>query len=97
MLISTAFFVGGDVDTDEHYREFRDLTMQTGDLRSLAIATAGRIWSFASATTGCREAAALAAELEEMVSSIDCDPATKSIILNAWPLDGSPPATSTLR
>ena len=47
MLISTAFYVGGDVDIDERYREFRDLTMQTGDLTSLAIATAGRIWSFA--------------------------------------------------
>ena len=38
MLISTAMFVGDDVDADERYREFRDLTMQTGDLRSLAIA-----------------------------------------------------------
>ena len=45
MLISTTFFVGDDIDTDERYREFRDLTMQTGDLRSFAIATAGRIWS----------------------------------------------------
>ena len=43
MLISTTLYVGDDVDTDEHYREFRDLTMQTGDLTSLAIATAGRI------------------------------------------------------
>ena len=46
MLISTALYVGDDVDADEGYREFRDLTMQTGDLRSLAIGTAGRIWSF---------------------------------------------------
>ena len=46
MLISTAFVVGEDADADERYREFRDLTMQTGDLRSLAIGTAGRIWSF---------------------------------------------------
>ena len=46
MLISTTFFVGDDVDTDEQYREFRDLTMQAGDLTSFAIATAGRIMSF---------------------------------------------------
>src|SRR4051794_9589719 len=47
MLMSTTFFVGDDVDTDERYREFRDLTMQTGDLTSFAIGTAGRIWSCA--------------------------------------------------
>ena len=28
MLISTALFVGDDADTDERYREFRDLTTQ---------------------------------------------------------------------
>ncbi len=83
MLMSTALYVGGDVYTDEHFREYRDLVMQTGDLRSLAIAMAGRIWSFTVGDYRVPEAAALAAELEEMVSRIDCDPATKSIILNA--------------
>ena len=83
MLMSTAFYVGGDVYTDEQFREFRDLAMQTGDLRSLAIGMAGRIWSFTVGDLRVPEAAALAAELEEMVSRIDCDPATKSIILNA--------------
>ena len=32
MLISTAIYVGDDVNADEQYREFRDLTMQTGDM-----------------------------------------------------------------
>jgi adenylate cyclase len=83
MLLSTAFYVGGDVYTDEHFREFRDLAMQTGDLRSLAIGMAGRIWSFTVGDLRVPEAAALAAELEEIVRRIYCDPATKSIILNA--------------
>ena len=65
------------------YREFRDLTMQTGDLRSLAIATAGRIQSFTVNDNRVPEAATLASELEEMASGIDCDAATKSIILNS--------------
>jgi adenylate cyclase len=81
MLMSTTFFVGDDVDTDERYREFRDLTMQTGDLTSLAIGTAGRIWSCAVNDNRVPEAAALASELEEMVGATDCDAATKSIIL----------------
>jgi adenylate cyclase len=83
LLMSTAFYVGGDVDTDKHFREFRDLAMQTGDLRSLAIGMAGRIWSLTVGDLRVPEAAALAAELDEMVSRIDCDAATKSIILNA--------------
>ena len=83
MLISTTLFVGSDVDADEHYREFRDLTTQTGDLTSLAIATAGLIFSFVVNDNRVPEAAALAAELEDMVSHVDCDAETRSIILNA--------------
>ena len=81
MLMSTTFFVGDDVDTDEQYREFRDLTVQTGDLLSFAIGTAGRIWSCAVNDNRVPEAAALASEIEEIVGGIDCDAATKSIIL----------------
>ena len=60
---------------------FRDLTMQTGDMRSLAIGTAGRIMSFTLNDNRVPEAAALASELEPMVSDVDCDVATRSIIL----------------
>jgi adenylate cyclase len=81
MLMSTTFFAGDDVDTDERYREFRDLTIQTGDLKSLAIGTAGRIWSLSVNDNRVPEAAALALEIEQIVGAIDCDPATKSIIL----------------
>jgi adenylate cyclase len=81
MLMSTTFFAGDEVDTDERYREFRDLTMQAGDLKSLAVGTAGRIWSLSVNASRVPEAAALASELEEIVGGIDCDAATKSIIL----------------
>ena len=84
MLISTSwFYVGDDVDIDGLYGELRDLTMQTGDLRSLALATAGRIQWFALNHTRVPEAASLATDLEEMATGIDCDAATKSILLNA--------------
>jgi hypothetical protein len=83
MLISTTLYVGSGADIDERYREFRDLTTQTGDLTSLAIATAGLIFSFAVNDNRVPEAAALASELEDVVGKIDCDAETRSIILNA--------------
>ena len=68
MLISTALYVGGDADIDERYREFRDLTTQTGDLTSLAMATAGLIFSFAVNDNRVPAAAALASGLEDMAN-----------------------------
>jgi adenylate cyclase len=83
MLMSTTLYAGSDADIDERYREFRDLTTQTGDLTSLGIATAGLIFSLAVNDNRVTEAAALASELEDVVSHIDCDSETRSIILNA--------------
>jgi adenylate cyclase len=83
MLISTMLFTGSDASTDEQYRELRALTMQIGDLTSLALATAGLIFSFAINDNRVPEAAALASELEDMVNHVDCDAETMSIILNA--------------
>ncbi len=83
MLISTALYATDTVGTDERYRELRDLTMRSGDLASLALATAGRIWSFSINDIRVPEAATLASELEDMVGGIECDPATKAIILNS--------------
>ena len=83
MLISTTLYAGSGADIDERYREFRDLTTQTGDLTSLAIATAGLIFALAVNDNRVTEAAALASELEDVVSHIDCDAETRSIILNA--------------
>jgi hypothetical protein len=83
MLISTTLYVGSGADIDERYREFRDLTTQTGDLTSFAIATAGLIFSFAVNDNRVPEAAALVSELEDVVSHIHCDAESRSIILNA--------------
>jgi adenylate cyclase len=83
MLMSTLLYVGDDVDTNDRYREFRDLAMQTGDLRSLALGMAGRIFSFSVNDSRVPEAAMLASELEDMVSGIDCDAETKAIIFNS--------------
>jgi adenylate cyclase len=73
MLISTEFFVGIDPDGDEQYRELRELALRVGDLRSLAIATAGRIMSFTFNQTRVPEAASLASELEGMLREMDWD------------------------
>ncbi|RUP31249.1 MAG: adenylyl cyclase [Mycolicibacterium sp.] len=73
MLISTESFVGIDPDGDEQYRELRELALSVGDLRSLAIATAGRIMSFTFNQARVPEAAALAAELDDVLRQMDWD------------------------
>jgi adenylate cyclase len=83
MLISTALYVGDAVGADQLYQELRDLTMRSGDLTPLALATAGRVWSFIVNDIRVPEGATLASELEDMVSGIVCDVATKAIILNS--------------
>jgi adenylate cyclase len=83
MLISTALYVSDADGTDDLYQELHDLTARSGDLTSLALATAGRIWSFSINDIRVPEAVALASELEGMVSVIVCDAATKAIILNS--------------
>ncbi|GAT10102.1 AAA family ATPase [Mycolicibacterium novocastrense] len=82
MLISTALYVGDD-DAGERYQELRDLTTRIGDVTSLALATAGRVMSLILNNKCVRDAAVLADELEAMVALVDCDPATRSIILVA--------------
>jgi adenylate cyclase len=83
MLVSTTFFVGEAADSDERYRELRDLTTRSGNMTSLAIATAGRIWSYSVNDYRVPEAAALASEIDGIIDSIQCDAQTKSIILIA--------------
>jgi len=83
MLMSTLLYVGDDVDTYERYVEFRDMSLQLGDLKSFAIGTSGRIWSFIVNNSQVSEAAALAAEVEEIIDDLGPDPQTKGIVLNA--------------
>ncbi|MEB4212080.1 AAA family ATPase [Mycobacterium sp. 94-17] len=81
MLVSTTFFAGDSVDTDERYRQFRDLALASGDLTSFAVGTAGRIWSLSVNDSRLPEAAALALEVENVVSEVQCDATTMRIIL----------------
>jgi adenylate cyclase len=83
MLVSTLLYVGSDADTDELYTELRDFTKRIGDLRSFAIGTAGRIWSFIVNDTRVPEAAALTLEVEAIVNDRDYDSATMGIVLNS--------------
>ena len=83
LLTSTAYFVGGDADTEERYREFRELTTQSGDLLSLAIGTAGHVTSLNNNHTCPEDAAALASELVELIEKIDADAAIKVEILGS--------------
>jgi adenylate cyclase len=77
MLTTTAYFVADEYDTDEGYREFRELATKSGDILSLALATSGQVISLFSSQLRLPDAAALAAELVEMVDRIDCDVATE--------------------
>ncbi|MFG1930995.1 hypothetical protein ACGFK1_10105 [Mycobacterium sp. NPDC048908] len=83
LLTSTTFFVGETADADAQYRELRDLTTQIGDMTSLAIGTAGRIWSYCVNDNRVPEAAALASDVDRVFDKVDCDVQTKSIILIA--------------
>jgi adenylate cyclase len=83
MLISTALYVSDADGADNLYQELRELTVRSGDLTPLALATAGRIWSFSVNDVRVPEAVSLASELEDMVGGIVCDAATKAIILNS--------------
>jgi adenylate cyclase len=72
MLSSTESYVGSGADADEQYREFRELALQAGDLRSLAIGTAGRIISLTFNDIRVPETLALASEVEDMLEHLDC-------------------------
>ncbi|WP_286149077.1 adenylate/guanylate cyclase domain-containing protein [Mycobacterium sp. IS-1496] len=83
MLMSTLLYVGDDVDTREQYLELREMSMEDGDLRSFAVGTAGRIWSFIINNSQVSAAATLASEVEEIIDDIGPDSQAKCIVLNA--------------
>ncbi|MCV7078881.1 adenylate/guanylate cyclase domain-containing protein [Mycobacterium szulgai] len=83
MLISTALYVTDAAGAEARYQELRDLTMRSGDLTPLALATAGRVWSFSINDIRIPEAATLASELEDMLGRVECEATTRAIILNA--------------
>jgi adenylate cyclase len=83
MLAATAHLVGGETDTDERYRELRELASNAGDLLSLALGTAGQVISLSTNHNRVADAAQLASELAEMVDHIDCPEPTKLEILHS--------------
>lgn len=83
MLISTLIYAGRKHDTDDMYREFRDLTMKTGDIDSLAVGTAGRSWAHVINEVCVPKAVPLAAELERLAHGNRLTTGTLGIALNA--------------
>lgn len=83
MLTSTTLYVGDDSDSDGVYGELRDLTGRSGDLESLAVGMAGRMFSFTVNDNRTSDAVRLASELSVIRQRIHCDPAWDSLILNA--------------
>ncbi|OBF96101.1 adenylyl cyclase [Mycobacterium sp. 852002-51152_SCH6134967] len=83
MLMSTLLYVGDASDTDERYEDFRDLAMAAGDLKSLALGTAGRMFSLTVNDFRVSDAAAMLPHLDALAASIELDAATRGIILNA--------------
>ncbi len=83
LLVSTSLYVGNDVDTASRYREFRDLATRTDNARSLAIGTAGQLWSITVNEENLHEAAALASELHRMAEDAQWDAEATGIVVNA--------------
>jgi adenylate cyclase len=77
MLMTTAFYVADEYDTDEAYREFRELATRSGDLLSVALAISGQLVSLVTTQLRVADAAELATELLGMIDSIDCDGTTE--------------------
>ncbi|MFV9634827.1 adenylate/guanylate cyclase domain-containing protein [Mycobacterium neumannii] len=83
MLMSTLLYVGDVSDTDKRYEEFRDLAITAGDLKSLALGTAGRMFSLTVNDFRVSDAAAMLPHLDALAASIELDAETRGIILNA--------------
>ena len=81
MLVSTELFAGSDPDNDRRFLELRELTSRVGDVRSLAIAMAGRIMTFSVNAFRALEVAPLAAELEGIVDDLSTAPPEELEIL----------------
>jgi adenylate cyclase len=83
MLASTAHLVGGEADTDDRYRELRELTTRADDLLSLALGTAGQVITLSTNHNRLSDAAELASELAAMVDRIECPDSIKLEILHS--------------
>ncbi|MCX2933443.1 AAA family ATPase [Mycobacterium sp. CVI_P3] len=83
MLVSTTLYVRDEFATDDTYRQLHALATKNGDLISLAIGMAGRMFSMAVNDNRACEALPLATELHELTTRIPADPAIGGLLLNA--------------
>ncbi|MGE2723023.1 ATP-binding protein [Mycolicibacterium celeriflavum] len=83
MLMSTLLYVGDASDTDEQFEEFRDLAIAAGDLQSLALGTAGRMFSLTVNDFRVPDAVAILSQLNVLAESVELDTGSRGIILNA--------------
>jgi adenylate cyclase len=81
MLAWTDWLVGADPDADTCHEELRALTTQSGDALSLAVGIAGRMTALCTNYARPAEAAALAADLVDMIDDIGADAVLKVDLL----------------
>jgi adenylate cyclase len=74
MLAWTDWLAGCDPDADNCFDELRALTTQSGDVLSLAIGMAGRMTALCTNYNRPFEATALAADLVDMIDTLEADP-----------------------
>ena len=82
-LSFSAWLVGGDVDGEKCFDELRALTAESVDRLPLALGMTGQVYSLIDNQGRLREAAMLAAELDDLYREIDASAADRAEILTA--------------
>ncbi|MDT5349493.1 MAG: adenylate cyclase, partial [Mycobacterium sp.] len=81
MLAWTDWLAGCDPDADNCFDELRALTTQSGDVLSLAVGMAGRMTALCTNYNRPFEATALAADLSDMIDTLEADTLMKVDLL----------------
>jgi len=82
-LSFSAWVVGGDDEEENCFDELRALTAKSADKLPMARGMAGRVYSLITNQGRSRDAATLAAELDELYCTIDASAADRAEILTA--------------
>ncbi len=82
-LSFSAWVVGGDDDEENCFDELRTLTAKSVDKLPLALGLAGRVYSLITNQGRPRDAASLAAELDELYHEVNASTADRAEILTA--------------
>ena len=80
-LSFSAWVVGGDDEEENCFDELRALTAKSADKLPMALGMAGRVYSLITNQGRSRDAATLAAELDELYYTIDASAADRAEIL----------------